>query len=77
MADLFGEQVKTFRSSAYPAAPGTGPTGKKSRDCESCYSVSRNRTWYKCGLVKRTSGHGTDINSRSAACGMFTEDTGL
>lgn len=50
--------------------PGTGPAGET---CGSCQHIFRNRqakTYLKCELMrsKWTSGYGTDIHARDAAC---------
>ena len=76
MSDLFGQEVSIVRNpNAYAAMPGSGPEGRKCKECGSYvrqYSRTR-RSFPKCGLVKSTSGKGTDILANSPACRWFTE----
>lgn len=60
----------------YPAPPGTGPEGKRCRDCANCQSVSGGRRSFPKCLANKgrwTHGRATDINTRMAACRLFVE----
>ncbi len=64
------------KKTGYASTPGTGPAGKTCRDCEHYCSVPyHNKTWRKCGLLKKvwTHGPGTDIKASSPACEKFEE----
>lgn len=80
--DLFGDvpdvqqkvKVRTAGRSAYPAAPGTGPEGKKCRHCKFCIWVHGGvRAYPKCEKNKPrwTHGTGSDINTRMPSCKLF------
>ena len=83
--DLFGEitrpppekKRKDTVQRGYAWQPGTGPEGETCRSCKftrriSCYS----KPFYKCEKNRQswTSGRGTDILLRAAAC-KFWETT--
>lgn len=56
----------------YAARPGTGPPGETCRSCR--YSAPHGhgtRTFWKCDLVRPTSGPGTDIRLKSPACARW------
>jgi hypothetical protein len=79
--DLFGASGTAYSGnpSAYAAAPGSGPAGKTCRDCEHAEGWTNrrgNKTYWKCGLVKHTSGPGTDIRVRTPACSRFKPKEG-
>jgi hypothetical protein len=59
---------------AYPAPPGTGPEGKRCRDCAFYVRVNGgSRDYPKCEKNHARWGHtcSTDINSRMPACRLF------
>lgn len=77
-SDLFGAANTTFSGSlkAYAASPGSGPPGKTCADCDHSYVPARpnpRKRFWKCDLVAETSGQGTDIRARTAACRFFKE----
>jgi len=76
--DLFGPAPRQTRkiqiTGGYAARPGTGPTGKTCKQCQSyCLVDYHNKTFRKCELVKKnwTHGKGTDIKASSPACALF------
>ena len=73
MADLFGASNTAFSGNpeAYGGPPGSGPAGKTCKDCVHAEGWGANRTYWKCALVKHTSGPGTDIRLRTPACNRF------
>jgi len=82
MKDLFGteisdrealtnkpDKVKPGQPRGKAAPQGTGPKGETCRTCD--HSIRWNhhgRKYWKCDLVKRTHGPGTDIRLKWAAC---------
>lgn len=76
MGDLFGQVATIVRNpNAYAAMPGSGPQGRKCKECGNYvrqYSRTQ-RSFPKCGMVKSTSGKGTDILANSPACHWFAE----
>lgn len=59
---------------AYPAPPGTGPEGKRCRDCRFYVRVcGGTRDYPKCEKNRARWGRtiSTDINSRMNACRLF------
>ncbi len=55
----------------YAARPGSGPAGESCKTCACAYAVGRTRNYWKCSLVKRTSGPGSDIRLKSPACSQW------
>jgi hypothetical protein len=54
------------------AAPiGSGPKGETCKTCRHAYAVKFAKTYHKCGLVYATSGPGTDIRLKWAACSRW------
>ena len=86
--DLFGEvpeaQVinsrvrKGVQPRGYAGIPGTGPAGKRCKDCVFYYVKRLAKDYRKCSHVdariRWTGGAGTDILARSPACSKFIED---
>ena len=73
MKNLFGEDVPPAptRKGGYAAAPGSGPKGETCGSCGHRYRHEYNlRGYYKCQMCRGdwTSGTGTDIRLKSAAC---------
>lgn len=54
----------------YAARPETGPAGETCKSCRHAqpHETGAGRRYWKCALVKRTHGPGTDIALRSPAC---------
>jgi hypothetical protein len=53
----------------YFGDPGRGPDGERCGTCGHCIGIRGNtKNYYKCGLLKPTSGEGTDIRLKTAAC---------
>jgi len=55
---------------AYPAVPGSGPTGETCKTCANLARVECSKTYLKCRLMEKfwTGGPGTDVKARSPAC---------
>lgn len=54
------------------AAPiGSGPQGETCKTCRHSYAVKFAKTYHKCRLVRATSGPGTDIRLKWAACSRW------
>lgn len=81
MKGLFGQKTTAFngrmrRTDGHPATPGTGPPRET---CGTCGHIYRRkltaRTYIKCALMEQfwTSGGGTDIRCKDAACKHWTE----
>lgn len=72
-ADLFGATDTGYggNPNAYAAAPGSGPPGKRCKDCKHAEGHGRSRTYWKCVLVASTNGAATDIRLRTPACRFF------
>lgn len=73
MTDLFGETPAHYAKNAYPAMPGTGPSGKRCRDCGNFRRVRLGNTYFKCALVNWTGGAGTDVKATAPACERYVE----
>ena len=82
MAGLFPDNPipapKKYPVNGYAAKPGTGPDGKRCKDCEHCakrISPSGKKTFYKCRLMKHawTNGYGSDIRANSPACREYLD----
>jgi hypothetical protein len=85
--DLFGRELtpeearrvmrspRQPRKSAYAAPPGSGPDGKRCKDCKHARTTAfhSSKVYWKCGLVVSTRGAGTDIRVRAPACKRFEE----
>jgi len=58
---------------AHAAPPGTGPEGETCGSCRYLGGKRMSRTWYKCVLRKKewTSGSGTDVRKKDAACRLW------
>jgi hypothetical protein len=60
-----------------PARPGTGPEGKKCKDCAhySGYRSGAGRIYRKCALMRHawTRGPGSDIKANWPACAKYAE----
>lgn len=56
----------------YASRPGTGPRSETCRTC-ACAVVHRHnaKNYWKCSLVRPTSGPGTDIRLKSPACSQW------
>lgn len=87
MFDLFGHDTpvdhtvpgkrKPTQPRGYADIPGTGPVGKKCRNCKHyVYRGGTAGTYRKCDLMRTrwTNGTGTDIRAGSPACRRFEED---
>lgn len=64
---------RTVKDKAHPAQPGSGPMGEFCRTCShrrANETRARNRFW-KCNLMRRTSGSATDIRMRDPACSRW------
>lgn len=73
--DLYGQAVKLVRNiSAYAGLPGTGPNGKRCKDCAHFLRISCSKTYFKCGLGRVTNGKATDIKANAPSCLHFKED---
>lgn len=71
-ADLYGQAVKLVKNiGAYAAMPGTGPAGKKCKDCKHFIRRSLAKTYFKCGMGKVTGGKATDIKATAPSCKLF------
>lgn len=72
---LCAGQRKPTVKNGYAAPPGTGPEGKKCKDCAHKNSMSNGgaKHFIKCNLRRATwtHGEGTDILARSPACSKF------
>ena len=61
-----------YKSTAYPAAPGSGPDGKQCRNCVHFYrSHTGARGYSKCELRSGSHSTSTDISMYSKACHFF------
>lgn len=59
----------------YFGNPGQGPKGERCGTCGNCYGIRHNiKIYYKCGLLAPTSGEGTDIRLKTAACQHWVRD---
>lgn len=59
----------------YYGNPGAGPDGETCGSCGHCmYTKPNMRRYYKCGLLKPTTGAGTDIRLKTEACQFWTAD---
>lgn len=86
MTDLFGNPLaldslpapkakkKKGQPNGYAKPPGSGPAGETCKTCLHAYYHERTKRYWKCGLVKPTSGPGTDIRLKSPACSMWIKD---
>ena len=74
-ADLFQQAVKLAGGNlrAYADLPGSGPDGKRCKDCAHCSGHGYRKTFYKCLLLKPTHGSATDIRVRTPACAKFED----
>jgi len=76
--DLFGAPVPRAPSRelvhGYASTPGLGPLGETCRSCAHSYVVQYAKRYWKCDLVKRTAGPGTDIRLKSPACRRWEKD---
>lgn len=75
-ADLYGQAVKLVGGNirAYADLPGSGPEGKRCKDCAHHWSHQEcTKRYHKCGLVKATGGPATDIRVRTPACAKFKD----
>lgn len=78
MLDLLGDpyKQKTFKATAFPAMPGTGPEGEICKTCEHAYKRQGGaRAYNKCDRVKATHGRGTDLKINSPACSFYEPKT--
>lgn len=72
--DLFGLPITTYPpkpyTGGYAQPPGTGPAGETCGTCRHCYATQTRsgKRFYKCALVKQTSGPGTDIRLKTRSC---------
>lgn len=76
MSDLFGDDIKLQpKGHGYMGDPGRGPEGTCCKDCQH-FTVTRPgaNTYFKCGLVRRTRGPGTDIRANMPSCQYFEAD---
>jgi hypothetical protein len=64
------------RPKGYAALPGTGPTGEFCRTCKHACFHERAKRYWKCDLIKRTHGPGTDIRLKSPACRRWEQREG-
>lgn len=80
--DLFGNEVSVKFGDGVPkknrdtpkgnAAPiGSGPAGETCKTCRHSYCFTYAKRYWKCDLVKPTSGAGTDIRLKWAACSRW------
>lgn len=76
--DLFDVGKRTRRHTANPCTPapvGSGPKGRKCRDCTHCARVGTpaGNAFLKCGLMEHawTNGAGSDIRAGWEACRAF------
>lgn len=82
--DLFGAPTtaiakpKEAGKYAYPAMPGTGPEGRRCRDCAHCVRIQLSRAYHKCLRNRGRWAHSstTEINTRSPACRLFESEAG-
>lgn len=69
--DFFGGGG-TWKHTAYPMPPGTGPEGESCGTCKYIRQVGyRTKRYFKCGRMPLTHGEGTDIRKSSPACGKW------
>lgn len=75
MNDLFGVPIvdkkkKLGQAGGYAAFPGSGPDGQTCKTCAHSYNVRlrSGKSFWKCDLVRQTSGPGSDIRLKSLAC---------
>ena len=69
--DLFGNPVRDparLTVGGYPYKPGTGPAGQTCKTCANAYCKAMGKNYWKCRLVRATSGPGSDIRLKSPAC---------
>lgn len=59
----------------HAAQPGSGPEGETCGSCNHLVRKRRARTYFKCGLIRWTSGPATDIRKRDPACEFWTPKT--
>lgn len=55
-------------SRGHAAMPGGGPKGETCGTCDHLVRHGRGRTYFKCGLIRWTSGAATDIRAKDPAC---------
>jgi hypothetical protein len=71
--DLFGNPPSPPRPKnrvkGFAHDPGTGPSGERCGTCvHALRHVYHDRAYWKCELVRQSSGPGTDIRLKSPAC---------
>lgn len=72
MTDLFGESALRVKNiDAYAANPGTGPDGKRCRDCSHFIRVHMAKIYFKCGMGRVSNSASTDIRATAPACRFF------
>jgi len=87
MKSLFGDEIpdvpvrrcgRRREDRAHAAPIGTGPAGKQCKDCRH-YSRGSRARYKKCWLMRElwTSGPGTDIRAKDAACRYFEDRDNL
>lgn len=83
--DLFGNRVLpdaphrrkrgTGIPNGFPKPAGSGPAGKKCKDCANIRRVMApsGNTFFKCALIRHkwTRGYGTDIRYHARACSLY------
>lgn len=76
--DFIGGNSKPI-TGGYYGMPGAGPVGESCGTCGHCYYIRRRnpRRYYKCNLLKPTSGPGTDIRLKTPACQYWESDSDL
>lgn len=64
------------QANGYAAAIGSGPAGETCGTCGNhrVNTMRSGKRFHKCGLTKQTSGPGSDIRVRSAACWRWIGD---
>ena len=63
---------KPWKRGAYPARPGSGPEGKRCKDC--AHFRRKLNKYSKCGLVATNRAASTDISMYAEACRFFESD---
>lgn len=77
MEKVFGAKESPLKGrklvTAYPAEPGTGPSGETCKTCKFKVKIRMGGVWYKCEKMRPhwSCSARTDIKMRSAACSYF------
>lgn len=66
--DIAGRWCPVPMGRAYADKPGSGPQGETCGSCRHAHARGPRRNYWKCGRVKATCGHATDIRKKTPAC---------